>query len=94
MKVFAVAVPKIIDKRKHPIKHWKTVKFVRSLVGLICIHVAEEAYMVLAFGTLPHAETAVSRIKACGNACGQYIMGGEYTYSDNCLKITEMIEKV
>lgn len=94
MKVFAVAVPKIIDKKKHPIKHWRTVKFVHSLAGLICIHVNDEPYMVLAFGTLPHAENAVARIKACGNACGKYIMSGEYSYSDNCLKITEMVEEV
>lgn len=89
---YAFATGGLPHPARHPIKAWKTNRYLDELEGLIGVHLHTRYQTLLIFETLNEAKIARNRIEAMGNAVGRDIMKCEIR-NDDTLFVQEVADE-
>ena len=86
-QVFVLAVGRLPDGKRHPLKRRRCELSLNSTPGVIDWCEIKEYGTLLFFGTLPHAEKAMKAMKDSGNPVSDRIMTAEADYETHTFKI-------
>ena len=91
-QVFVLAVGRLPDGKRHPLKRRRCELSLNSTPGVIDWCETQEYGTLLFFGTLPHAEKAMNAMKDSGNPGSDRIMKAEADYETHTFKLKGPVE--